>query len=162
MARNAHEKGMKTRRQVLGNEWVDEAERTKTTFNEDFQHLVTVYAWNEIWNRPHFPHATRRLLVLAMTASLARWDEFRLHVRAALTSGDLSEDDIKEVLLQAAVYCGIPVANTAFRQAREVIAEIGQRHARTGAATRRSGKPDERRDRPEQSRAAAKSPRRPR
>ena len=119
--REAHERGMKTRRKVLGDEWVDRAERGKTAFNTEFQDLITRYAWDEIWNRPGLDHRTRRMLVLAMTVSLGRWEEFALHVRAALSSGDLTQDDLKEVLLQAAIYCGIPSANTAFKEARAVI-----------------------------------------
>jgi 4-carboxymuconolactone decarboxylase len=115
---------MKTRRKVLGDEWVDRAERNKTPFNAEFQDLITRYAWDEIWNRDGLPRTTRRLLVLATMVALGRWEEFRLHVRAALQSGDLSQDDIKEVLLQSAIYCGVPAANTAFKEAREVIAEL--------------------------------------
>jgi 4-carboxymuconolactone decarboxylase len=120
----AYRRGMKTRRKVLGDEWVDRAERGKTAFNAEFQELITRYAWDEIWNRPGLPHRVRRMLVLAMTLALGRWEEFKLHARAALESGDLTEDDLKEVLLQAAVYCGVPAANTAFREARDVIASL--------------------------------------
>ncbi len=124
MSRDAYKKGMKTRRKVLGNEWVDRAEKTKTAFNSEFQDLITRYAWDEIWNRKGLPRVVRRMLVIAMMVALGRWEEFRLHVRAALQSGDLSQDDLKEVLLQATIYCGVPAANTAFKEAREVIAEI--------------------------------------
>jgi 4-carboxymuconolactone decarboxylase len=124
MSKDAHERGMKTRRKVLGDEWVDRAERTKTAFNTEFQDLITRYAWDEIWNRKGLSHKVRRMLVIAMTAALGRWEEYTLHVRAALESGDLTEDDLKEVLLQSAVYCGVPTANTAFREARAVIAEL--------------------------------------
>jgi 4-carboxymuconolactone decarboxylase len=126
MSKDAYQRGMKTRRKVLGDEWVDRAERTKTAFNADFQELITRYAWDEIWNRPGLDHRTRRMLVIAMTAALGRWEEFSLHVRAALRSGDLSQDDLKEVLLQSAVYCGVPTANTAFREARAVIADLAK------------------------------------
>jgi 4-carboxymuconolactone decarboxylase len=124
MSKDAHERGMKTRRKVLGDEWVDRAERTKTAFNAEFQDLITRYAWDEIWNRKGLSHKVRRMLVIAMTVALGRWEEYALHVRAALESGDLTEDDLKEVLLQSAVYCGVPSANTAFREARAVIAEL--------------------------------------
>jgi 4-carboxymuconolactone decarboxylase len=127
MAKDGYERGMKTRRKVLGDEWVDRAERTKTAFNAEFQELITRYAWDEIWNRPGLTHEVRRMLVIAMMVALGRWEEFRLHVRAALQSGDLSEDSLKEVLLQACVYCGVPSANTAFKEAREVIAELAAR-----------------------------------
>jgi len=127
MSKEAYERGMKTRRKVLGDEWVDRAEKNKTAFTADFQELLTRFAWNEIWNRPGLDHPTRRMLVLAMTAAMGRWEEFRLHTRAALQSGDLSQDQLKEVLLQAAVYCGVPTANTAFKEAREVIAELAKK-----------------------------------
>jgi 4-carboxymuconolactone decarboxylase len=126
MSKEAFERGMKTRRKVLGDEHVDRAERTKNAFNADFQDLITRYAWDEIWNRPALSHKVRRMLVLAMTTALGRWEEFALHTRAALRSGDLTEDDVKEVLLQAAVYCGVPSANTAFKEARAVIAELAE------------------------------------
>ena len=115
------DKGLATRRKVLGDEWVDRAERTKTAFNADFQELITRFAWNEIWNRPGLPRKVRRIIVVAQTVALGRWEEFRLHARAALESGDLDADDLKEILLQSAVYCGVPTANHAFREAREVV-----------------------------------------
>ena len=124
MSRDAHQRGMKTRRKVLGDEWVDRAERSKTKFNAEFQDLITRYAWDEIWNRKGLAHKTRRMLVITTMVALGRWEEYQLHVRAGLQSGDLSEDDLKEVLLQAAIYCGVPAANTAFREAREVMAEL--------------------------------------
>src|SRR5258706_16421806 len=124
MSRDTYKKGMKTRRKVLGDEWVDRAERSKTKFNAEFQELITRYAWDEIWNRKGIAHKTRRMLVIGTMVALGRWEEYQLHVRAALQSGDLSESDIKEVLLQAAIYCGVPAANTAFKEARAVMAEI--------------------------------------
>ncbi|MGZ5034640.1 MAG: 4-carboxymuconolactone decarboxylase [Usitatibacter sp.] len=133
MDRKAHERGMKTRRKVLGDEWVDAAERSKTAFNAEFQDLITRYAWDEIWNRPRLSHKVRRMLVIATMVALGRWEEFQLHVRAALQSGDLEADDIKEVLLQAAIYCGVPAANTAFKEAREVMARSAGRKPRAKA-----------------------------
>jgi 4-carboxymuconolactone decarboxylase len=121
MGQKAYDRGMKTRRKVLGDAWVDAAERNKTDFNADFQALITRYAWDEIWNRPGLDHRVRRMLVIATMVALGRWEEFRLHVGAALRSGDLDADDLKEVLLQSAVYCGVPAANTAFKEAREVM-----------------------------------------
>lgn len=129
MSENAYRKGMKTRRKVLGDEWVDRAERTKTAFNDDFQRLITTYVWHDIWNRPHFAHKTRRLLVLAMTAALGRWEEFRLHVRSGVESGELEPDDVKELLLQCSAYCGVPTANTGFKEAREVIEGLAAKPA---------------------------------
>jgi 4-carboxymuconolactone decarboxylase len=124
MSREDYKKGMKTRRKVLGDEWVDHSLATLTPFNEEFQELITRYAWNEIWNRDRLSHKERRMLVMAMTIAQGRWEEFALHVRAALLSDDLEADDIKEVLLQAAVYCGVPAANTGFKEARAVMAEL--------------------------------------
>ena len=122
--RKAHDRGMKTRRKVLGDEWVDRAIATQTSFNAEFQELITRYAWDEIWNRPGVPHKVRRMLVIGTMVALGRWEEFQLHVRAALASGDLDENDIKEVLLQQAIYCGVPAANTAFKEARAIIEEV--------------------------------------
>ena len=121
MSKDQYDRGMKTRRKVLGDEWVDRAERNKNAFNADFQDLITRYAWDEIWNRPRIPHKVRRMIVIAQMVALGRWEEYQLHVRAALQSGELDQEDIKEVLLQSAVYCGVPAANTAFKEAREVI-----------------------------------------
>ena len=126
MAGDAHERGMKTRRKVLGDEWVDRAEKTKTGFNEDFQSLITRYAWDEIWNRPRIPHKVRRMIVIAQMVALGHWDEFNLHVGAALRSGDLDAEDLKEVLLQSAVYCGVPAANHAFKEARAILESLGK------------------------------------
>jgi 4-carboxymuconolactone decarboxylase len=124
MSQDAYKRGMKTRRKVLGDEWVDSAERTKTAFNAEFQELITRYAWDDIWNRPGLPRVVRRMLVIAMTAAMGRWEEYALHVRAALQSGDLSQDELKEILLQSAIYCGVPTANHAFKEARAVIAQL--------------------------------------
>ena len=135
MGRKSYEKGMKTRRKVLGNEWVDQAEKNKTPFNADFQDLITRYCWDEIWNRPGLSHKMRRAIVLSITLSLGRWEEFRLHTRAALESGDLSAEDLKEILLQAAIYAGVPAANTAFREARDLVAAAGSK--KTAAKKRR-------------------------
>ena len=126
MGNKAHDLGMKTRRKVLGDEWVDRAIATTTDFNADFQELLTRYAWDEIWNRPAIPHKVRRMIVIAQMVALGRWEEFALHVGAALRSGDLTQDDVKEVLLQSAIYCGIPAANHAFKEARAVIESLGK------------------------------------
>ncbi len=127
MGSMAFDRGMKKRREVLGDEWVDAAQRNTTPFNAEFQELITRYAWDEIWNRPGLPRKVRRMLVIATMVALGRWDEFQLHVRAALASGDLDADDLKEVLLQSAIYCGIPSANTAFKEARAVMAAPGEK-----------------------------------
>ncbi len=124
MSRDAYRKGLKTRRKVLGDEHVDRSLAAMTPFNAEFQDLITRYAWNEIWNRKRLSHKERRMLVMATTIALGRWEEFALHVRAALSSGDLAPDDVKEVLLQSAIYCGVPAANHGFKEAREVMAQL--------------------------------------
>jgi 4-carboxymuconolactone decarboxylase len=121
--RERHSAGMKVRREVLGAAHVDRAESTKTSFTEPFQDLITRYAWGEIWSRPGLPRQTRSLITLAMMIALNRSDEFRVHVRAALNN-KVSREEIQEVLLQSAIYCGVPAANTAFHLAQEVFAEI--------------------------------------
>ena len=138
MSRKSYDRGLATRRKVLGDAWVDRAIATTTPFNADFQEMITRYAWDGIWNRKGLSHKVRRMLVLAMTVALGRWEEYRLHVRAALSSGDLTQDDLKEVLLQSGIYCGIPAANTGFKEAREVIAELagGAKPARAAAGKR--------------------------
>jgi 4-carboxymuconolactone decarboxylase len=129
MSRDAYKKGMKTRRKVLGDEWVDRSIATMTPFNAEFQDLITRYAWDEIWNRKGLPHKTRRLLVIAQTLAMGRWEEYALHVRAGLQSGEFDADDLKEVLLQSAIYCGLPAANHAFKEAREVMGELAAKKA---------------------------------
>ncbi|HTV58758.1 MAG TPA: 4-carboxymuconolactone decarboxylase [Verrucomicrobiae bacterium] len=118
-----YEKGLETRRGVLGEAYVDSALAKQTPFGEPFQDLITRYAWGEIWSRPGLTRQTRSLLTLAMTVALNRGDEFRLHVRAAIRN-QVTREEIQEVLLQAAIYCGVPAANTAFHIAEEVFAEI--------------------------------------
>jgi 4-carboxymuconolactone decarboxylase len=124
-----YDQGMKVRRAVLGDAHVDRSLRNRTPFNEAFQDLITRYAWGEIWNRPGLPRQTRSMLTLAMMVALNRPDEFRMHVRAALNNG-VSRDEIQEVLLQTAIYCGVPAANSAFHIAEEVFAAVdGQSQA---------------------------------
>jgi 4-carboxymuconolactone decarboxylase len=118
------EAGLKVRKQVLGEAHVERSLATRTAFNEEFQELITRYAWGEIWTRPGLPQETRRFLVLGITAGMSRWEEFRLHLRAALHGG-IPPEQIKEVLLQIAVYAGVPAANTGFHIAREVMTELG-------------------------------------
>jgi 4-carboxymuconolactone decarboxylase len=119
-----HERGMKQRRKVLGNAWVDRANAGRTPFNEEFQDFITRYAWGEIWTRPHFDERTRRVLVIGTMMALDKWVEFRLHVRSAMLEGAFTADDIKEIILQQAIYCGVPAANHAFKEAGEVVAEV--------------------------------------
>jgi len=113
--------GLRTRRSVLGDGYVDRALARRNDFNGEFQDLITRYAWGEIWTRPGLDQRTRRLLVLAMMVALGRQEEFKLHLRTAMEHG-VAKDEVKEVLLQAAIYCGVPAANTAFHLAEEVFA----------------------------------------
>ncbi len=117
-----HERGMEVRREVLGDEHVDAAIQRTTGFTADFQDLITRYAWGEIWTRPGLDRRTRSCITLTALVALGRLEELELHVRAALRNG-LSEDEIKEVLLHAAIYCGVPAGNAAFAVAQRVLAE---------------------------------------
>jgi 4-carboxymuconolactone decarboxylase len=114
------ERGMRIRREVLGDEHVDRAESRRTDLTSDFHDLLTRYAWGEIWSRPGLDRRTRSCITLAMLVALGHHDELRLHLRGALNNG-LTRDEIKEVLLQTAIYAGVPAANTAFRIASEVL-----------------------------------------
>src|SRR3569623_561421 len=122
---NRRDAGMNVRRKVLGNAWVDKSIANRNAFNTDFQDMITRYAWGEIWTRPHFDERTRRVLVIGTMVALGQWDEFRLHVRAALAEGGFTPDDIKEILLQQAIYCGVPAASHAMKEASAVIGELG-------------------------------------
>src|SRR5580704_10092337 len=117
-----YQKGMKVRRSVLGDEHVDRSIAATTDFNRDFQDFITRNAWGEIWTRPGLPRHTRSLLTLAMMVALNRGEEFRMHLKAASNNG-VTRDQIKEVLLQSAVYCGVPAANSAFHIAADVFKE---------------------------------------
>ena len=117
--------GMKVRRRVLGDAHVDRALASRDELTSEFQDLLTRYAWGEIWTRPGLDERTRRLLVLAMLVGLGHDAELKMHLKAAFDSG-MSADDVKEVFLQAAVYCGLPAANNAFRVAQEVLTSRGK------------------------------------
>jgi 4-carboxymuconolactone decarboxylase len=117
-----HEEGMRVRREVLGDEHVDDAVAGTTPDTADFQDLITRYAWGEIWARPGLDRRTRSAITLMALVALNREGELRMHLRAALRNG-LTRDEIKEVLLQSAIYCGVPAANGAFTVFREVLAE---------------------------------------
>ena len=121
--RERYTNGLEVRRAVLGDAHVDRAMKGRSDFNQEFQELITRYAWGEIWTRPGLPRHTRSLLTIAMMVALNRPDEFRLHIRAAFNNG-VTRDQIKEVLLQAAIYCGVPAANSAFHLAEEVFAQL--------------------------------------
>jgi 4-carboxymuconolactone decarboxylase len=118
-----YQQGMRVRRAVLGDEYVDRAVAATTDFTRDFQDFITRNAWGEIWTRPGLPRHTRSLLTLAMMVALNRGEEFRMHVRAAFNNG-VTRDQIKEVLLQSAIYCGVPAANSAFYIAADVFKEM--------------------------------------
>jgi 4-carboxymuconolactone decarboxylase len=111
---------MKVRRAMLGDAHVDASLKTRDEFNEEFQDLITRYAWGEIWSRPGLPRQTRSMLTLAMMVALNRPEELRMHLRAALNNG-VTREEIREVLLQTAIYCGVPAANSAFHLAQEIL-----------------------------------------
>jgi 4-carboxymuconolactone decarboxylase len=117
-----HEQGMQLRRAVLGDEHVDRAEAGKTAFTEDFQDLITRYAWGEIWTRSGLDRRTRSAITMTALVARGHYDELALHVRAALRNG-LTPDEIAEVLLHSAIYCGVPAANSAFKVAQRVLSE---------------------------------------
>ena len=124
MEKSTFEKGLSIRRDVLGAEFVDNAFATADDFNRPLQELVTQYCWGEIWGRPGLDRRTRSLLNLAMLSALNRPHEIKMHVRGALKNG-VTKEEIKEVFLQVAIYCGVPAAVDSFRVAREVFKEIG-------------------------------------
>jgi 4-carboxymuconolactone decarboxylase len=116
--------GMTTRKAVLGADYVEAATARTTDFTSDFQAFITRTAWNDVWNRPGLDRRARSIAVLSITVGLRHWGEFRVHVRAAFNNG-LTKDEIKEILIQAAVYAGVPAANHAFKEAESVFAEMG-------------------------------------
>ncbi len=121
------EQGLQNRRRVLGDAWVDKALANTDSFNADFQDLVTRHAWRDIWGRPGLTEKTRRFMVLSSLIALGAWDEFSMHVRAALQAhaeSGLSVDELKEVILQSAIYCGLPKANHAMGLAKVVLADM--------------------------------------
>ncbi|WP_234745663.1 4-carboxymuconolactone decarboxylase [Burkholderia sp. WTPI3] len=117
-----YEAGMKVRRAVLGDAHVDRSIENRTEVTEEFQNLITRYAWGEIWTRDGLPRHTRSLLTIAMMVALNRGEELALHLRAARNNG-VTRDEIKEVLLQTAIYCGVPAANSAFHLADKIFKE---------------------------------------
>ena len=118
--RERHATGMRVRREVLGDAHVDRAEAVKSELDAEFQDLITRYAWGEIWTRPGLPRHTRSLLTIGLIIALNRGEELRLHLQAARNNG-VTPEDIREVLLHCAVYCGVPAANSAFHVAREIL-----------------------------------------
>jgi 4-carboxymuconolactone decarboxylase len=122
---SAYDRGMQIRREVLGDEYVDAAVGRTTELTADFQDFITRYAWGEIWARPGLDRKTRSCITLTALVALGHLDELELHVRAAIRNG-LTEQEIGEVFLQSAVYCGVPAANSAFAVARRVLSERGE------------------------------------
>ena len=124
----AYEAGLLNRRRVLGDAWVDKSLTNRSTFSAEFQEMITVHAWTDIWGRPALGDKTRRFMVLSMMLGIHAYEEFAMHVRAALDGPDesrLTPDDIKEVIQMAAIYCGVPVANHAFGIASGILREKG-------------------------------------
>lgn len=117
--------GMTVRRAVLGDAHVDRAQNNLNDFNNEYQDLITRYAWGEIWTRPGLPRHTRSLMTICMMVALNREEELKLHLRAAANNG-VSRDEIKEALLQTAIYCGVPAANSSFALAQKVFAEMDE------------------------------------
>ena len=120
MSDQMREQGMAMRRAVLGDAYVDRAEGNKSPLTEEFQDLLTRYAWGEIWTRPGLDKRTRSCITVAMLVALGQTEELKVHLRGAVNNG-VTVDELKEVLLQSAIYCGIPAANTAFRIAAEIL-----------------------------------------
>jgi 4-carboxymuconolactone decarboxylase len=114
-----YEEGMRMRRSVLGDAHVDRAQAAMKSFDEEFQNLITRHAWGEIWTRPELSPHTRSLLTIGLMVALNRGEELRLHIRAAANNG-VNDDEIREVLLHCAVYCGVPAANAGFHAAKEI------------------------------------------
>ena len=117
--------GATVRTQVLGAAHVERARANATELDADFQDLITRYAWGEIWTRPGLDQRTRRILVIGTLLALGRWEEFRLHARAAVTEGGMSRDELREIVLQQAIYCGVPAANAAFGHLRDALERQG-------------------------------------
>ena len=125
---NNFEDGMKIRRAVLGDAHVDRAETNKTPFDADFQRFITETAWGSVWARPGLDRRTRHLITLAMLAALSKEHELAMHIRATQNTG-VTQEELKEVFLQVAIYAGIPAANTAFSIAKSVYAELSRKEA---------------------------------
>jgi 4-carboxymuconolactone decarboxylase len=120
-----YDEGMRIRREVLGDEYVDRAIEGTTPFNSAFQELITRHAWGSVWSRPGLDRRTRSALTIALLTALGQLEELRLHVRAALRNG-LTAEEIGEVLIHTAVYAGVPAANAAFKVAQDVLSELAE------------------------------------
>jgi 4-carboxymuconolactone decarboxylase len=126
MAKDSYEGGMTVRRKVLGDAWVDSSLAKRNDFNIEFQEQITRHVWGDIWTRPAIDPKTRRFMTISMMIALRAWGEFRLHVRTGLVAGDLSKDELKEIIMQATVYCGAPAGNHAMHEAEEAFKEMAK------------------------------------
>lgn len=135
---NSLQRGLRNRREVLGDAWVENSIQGANTLNAEFQRLITSYAWDSIWSRPGLDRRTRRIMVLSITAAMGRWEEFELHIRTGLMASPndaqaapLDVETIQEVLLQTAVYAGVPAGNTGMAIVMKVLRELGRTPALT-------------------------------
>ena len=126
MTKDSYNDGMAVRRKMLGDAWVDRSLQNRNEFNTEFQEMITRNVWGDIWTRPGIDPRTRRFMVLSIMIALGNWEEFRLHVRSGLAAGDLSKDDLKEIILQATAYCGAPAGNNAMHQADIAFKEMAK------------------------------------
>jgi len=124
MAKDRYEEGMTIRRKMLGDAWVDRSLATRNDFNGEIREQITRQAWGEVWTRPGIDPKIRRFMALSTMIALRAWDEFRLHVRSGLAQGDLSKDELKEIIIQATAYCGAPAGNHALAQAEAAFKEM--------------------------------------
>jgi len=128
--RDSYEDGMKVRRRVLGDAWVDRSLANRNDFNAEIGRQITSHVWGDIWTRPAIDLKTRRFMTLSIMIALRAWAEFRLHVRSGLATGDLTKDELKEIIMQATAYCGAPAGNHATHEAEEAFKEMGNEVAK--------------------------------
>ena len=126
MAKDSYEAGEAARRKMLGDKWVDRSVANRNDFNADFLDQITRHVWCDIWTRPGLDQRTRRFMAITVMMALCRWEEFRLHIVGGINAGDITKDDLKEIILQNTVYCGAPVGNRAMKEAVAALKEIGQ------------------------------------
>jgi 4-carboxymuconolactone decarboxylase len=126
MAKDSYEEGMKVRRRVLGDAWVDRSLANRNDFNAEIGRQITSHVWGDIWTRPAIDLKTRRFMTLSIMIALRAWAEFRLHVRSGLATGDLTKDELKEIIMQATAYCGAPAGNHATHEAEEAFKEMAK------------------------------------
>ncbi len=126
MAKDSYTAGEDARRRMLGDKWVDASLAKRDDFNADFIDQITRHVWCDIWTRPGLDQRTRRFMAVTVMMALNRWEEFRLHVMGGLNAGDITKDELKEIILQTTVYCGAPVGNRAMKEAAAALKEIGQ------------------------------------